>query len=549
MATTSSRRRLWKVVVASAAVALVVTGCGKSVEVATQGAEAPAEAAASAPETAGESEAAAAPDAEAAPEAGAAEAPTAAKSEVAAPKTGAKADTAKTSASTTTSTTPSKTTVGAGKPTKDVAKVAAPKTTGTGAVGSKAAATGAAAAVEKLVSSRAIFGGNEACKPATLSEVNIGNVSTVSGVLGELFSPVVPALETWVASQNACGGLNGHKIKFFVDDDQGDPATAVSKVNNMIKNNKVIAFVGNIQVLTVDAIVPTMKRSGIPIIGGDITNNTWFTNPLFFPQGSGGQSVAAGYIDGALNYHKKKNVGNVYCIEVPRACEQINRAMKELSPELGASFKKDIQVSITSPSYVQQCLDLKNAGVEALAMTFDAASMNRLARSCTQVGYFPKTMPYPLGVGNEKQFLQGNKWLGDAYVSMNHFPWFSSNTPAEKYWQTSIKKFNPGFTSGGAASLGWTAGALLVAASANLPAENPTAKDLLSTLYSFKGQKFTELGGLSGPLVYNEGANPTIPYCTFAAIGNAENTGWAKAISKPICTKIIAPSDPQNRKS
>ena len=544
MAIPTSRRRLAKAVVASVAVALVVTGCGKAIDTAAQAQAAPVDASA-----VSGSEAAAAPEAatgtesagESAPGAGTAAAPaTDTSSTATAPKAGA----AKGGAAKTAS--------GAAAPSKvsgtSAKAVKVPKTSGTGSVGSKAAATGAAAAVEKVVSSEQIFGGNASCKPATLSEVNIGNVSTLSGVLGELFSPVAPALETWVASQNACGGLNGHKIKFFLDDDQGDPATAVSKVNNMIKNNKVLAFVGNIQVLTVDAIVPTMKRSGIPIIGGDITNNTWFTNPLFFPQGSGGQSVAYGYIDGALNYHKKKNVGNVYCIEVPRACEQINRAMKELAPEMGASFKKDIQVSITSPSYVQQCLDFKNAGVEALAMTFDAASQNRLARSCTQVGYFPKTMPYPLGVGNEKQFLQGNKWLGDAYVPMNHFPWFANETPAEKYWQSSIKKFNPGFVSGGAASLGWTAGALLVAASANLPAENPTTKDLLSTLYSFKGQKFTELGGLAGPLVYNEGANPQIPYCIFAGIGNAANTGWAKAISKPNCTKIIAPSDPQNRK-
>ena len=70
-------------------------------------------------------------------------------------------------------------------------------------------------------------------------------------------------------------------------------------------------------------------------------------------------------------------------------------------------MKKSIQVSITAPSYVQQCLDFKNAGVEALALIIDAASLDRLARSCTQVGYFPKVMPYPLGVGNEKQFLTG----------------------------------------------------------------------------------------------------------------------------------------------
>jgi branched-chain amino acid transport system substrate-binding protein len=375
--------------------------------------------------------------------------------------------------------------------TKGAKGAKATGTTGGGADTATAAGNGKAPAgaantglaVEKLVATAPIFGGTGTCKPATGSPINIGNVSTLSGVLGELFSPVRPALETFVASQNACGGLNGHKIQFYIDDDQGDPSTASSKVQEMIQSKKILAFVGNIQVLTVDAIVPIIKKFGIPVIGSDLTNNTWFTNPLMFPQGPGGQSIAYGYIDGALNYHHKKNVGNIWCIEVPRACEQINRAMKELAPQFGATFKKDIQVSITSPSYVQQCLDFKAAGVEALALTFDAASQNRLARSCEQVGYFPKVMPYPLGVGNEKQFL-GNKWLGDAYVPMNHFPWFGDSTAAEKYWQASVKKFNPGFTSGGAASLGWGAGALLVAASAGLT-DTPTTQQFLDTRWQF----------------------------------------------------------------
>jgi len=135
--------------------------------------------------------------------------------------------------------------------------------------------------------------------------------------------------------------------------------------------------------------------------------------------------------------------------------------------------------------------------------------------------------------------------LGDSYVTMNHFPWFGNSTPAEKYWQASIKKYNPGFTSGGAASLGWAAGALLVAASADLNATTPTTADLLKTLYSFKGQKFTQLGGMAGPLTFREGSTPKIPYCLFGGISNAANSGWAKAISTPTCTDTIAPSDPQ----
>ncbi|HUR03720.1 MAG TPA: ABC transporter substrate-binding protein [Nonomuraea sp.] len=360
-------------------------------------------------------------------------------------------------------------------------------------------------------------------------------------------SPVRAGLETFTASQNACGGLNGHKIELFIGDDQGDPSTASSKVQELIQKNKVMAFIGNIEVLTVDAIVPVIKKYGIPVIGSDLTSNTWFTNPLLFPMGSGIQSTAYGYLNAAVNYFKVKNVGQMWCLEVPRACEQHDRAFRELAPMMGATVKKTIQVSITAPSYVQQCLDMKNAGVEAMGLTFDAASQNRVARSCTQVGFRPHVMPYPLGVGNEKQFLQGNEWLGNAYVSMNHFPWFMSDTPALKYWQDSIKKYNPGFTNGGAAVMGWSSGALLVAAAAGLSAENPTTQQLLQTLWTFKGQKWTTLGGLTPPLTFRENGNPSVPYCLWTGISNAENTGWASGTSKPSCTDLIAPSDPQKQ--
>ncbi|MGH9022430.1 MAG: ABC transporter substrate-binding protein [Acidimicrobiia bacterium] len=401
--------------------------------------------------------------------------------------------------------------------------------------------------LQSLIASAPIFGGKAACRPATLSDVNIGNVSTLSGVLGELFAPISASLETFVTSQNACGGLNGHRIRFFQSDDQGDPATAVAKVQEMIQRNKVIAFVGNIQVLTIDAVVPTIKKFGIPIIGGNLSSNTWFTNPLIFPQGSNQLTISYSYLEGAAKYHKVKSVGHIWCIEVPKACGEINRGMYELAPKFGVEMKRDIQVSITAPSYVQPCLDFKSAGVEALALSIDAASMKRLGRSCIQVGYHPKLMAPPLSLGNEKQFLGGD-WLGNTFVPMNVFPWMGNSTPVEKYFQASVRKFNPGFQSGGAAALGWSSGALLVAAAAGLSETNPTTQQLLDTLWTFKGQPFTKLGGLSpAPLTFQKDGNPKVPYCYYAAVSNEDNSGWAKVISEPNCTDVLAPSDPQRR--
>jgi len=405
----------------------------------------------------------------------------------------------------------------------------------------------AATAVQKLVASNPMFGGNAPCKPATLSEVPLGNVSTLSGVLGELFSPVVHSLNVFAAATNACGGLNGHRIKLYFDDDQGDPSTAATKIQNMIQNKKVLAFVGNIEVLTIDAVAPIIRRAGIPIIGSDITNSTWFTNPLLFPQGAPQQSIAYGFLYGATQYYKVKNVGLFYCIEVPRSCADTAAAFKALAPAMGAVVKVMSQVSLTQPSFVQQCLEMKNAGVEAVGLNMDAASMKRIARSCEQVGFFPKAMGHPLGVGNEKQFL-GSKWLGNSYVPLNVFGWMADTTPAEKYYQEQVHKFDPGFDTGGAASLGWTAGALLLAASANLSPDKPTTQQLLDALWTFKGQKFTELGGLTGPRFFGKDENPKVPYCLFSAVSNDNDTGWKSVTHKPVCTDVVAPTDPQYKK-
>ena len=407
--------------------------------------------------------------------------------------------------------------------------------------GGGAGSTGSNASFAALMGPQApIFGGNAACKPATLSPVNIGNVSTLSGVLGQLFSPVVPALQTFVKSQNACGGLGGHPIKLFVGDDQDDPSTAVSVAQNEIQNNHVKAFLGDIQVLTVDAMVDVVAKAKIPMIGGDLTNNTWFTHPYIFPQGAPPQAISYGYLVAAKDYFHVKKVGDAYCLEVPQACKQIDTAFGELAPKFGLQAVSQIQISITAPSYTSQCLNAQRAGVEMMSLTVDAPTQNRWVNSCDQAGFHPKYAAYPLGVGNEGQFL-GNKNLGNVYVPLNTFAWMANATPAEKYWQASIKRYNPGFTTGDAAGLGWTAGALAVAASAGLPSGDVTASDFLTGLYKIKGNN---LGGLTAPLTFTPGKNPKIPYCLFAAISNSDDSGWNTPTSKAACTDVRAPSDP-----
>ena len=453
---------------------------------------------------------------------------------------------------------------GGAAPAAASAGAAAARSAGSGGSATPAAATGgvpnqgggpaqaAGGGGPEQLAKKGIFGGNEQCAPANGTPVSLGNVSTLSGVLGELFSPVVPALKTFVASQNACGGLNGHPVKLTIADDQGDPSTAVTQGRRLVKEG-IQAFLGNIQVLTIDAMKTVIEESKVPIIGGDLTNNTWFTTPLLFPQGSPPQSISYGYHVAATEVFQKKKIGNVYCLEVPQACKEINTAFGEFDATFPTEVVYTQQISITSPDYTSQCIEAQKAGVEVMAITNDAPTQNRWANSCAKVGHKPNYVLYPLGVGNEAQFL-GNPNLGNGYVPMNHFPWMAGTdkfpgNPAMQYYQRQVAKFNPGYNAGGAASLGWQAGALLVAASFALPpADQPVkTQDFLKALYQFKGQEWTTLGGLTGPLVFTEGKNPFVKYCLYGAQSNANNSGWARAITNLSCTDQRAPSDPNQK--
>jgi branched-chain amino acid transport system substrate-binding protein len=382
-----------------------------------------------------------------------------------------------------------------------------------------------------------VLGGGGACGPATGSPVTLGNVSTLSGVLGLLFSPVVPALQAFTKAVNSCGGLNGHLVRLIVGDDQDDPATAVTVANQQIQNSHILAFLGNIQVLTIDGMTSLINSSHIPIIGGDLTNDTWFSSPYIFPQGSAPESISADYLNIMFNTFHAKKVADVYCLEVPKACTQIDAALRQDAEKAGNPVTSSIQVSITAPSYTSQCLAMQQAGVEAVALTVDAPTQTRVARSCSSVGFHPHYVAYPLGVGNEQEFLNHPE-LANTPVPLQTFPWMANATPAQQYFQKAMSQYAGGAIRGYAGSLGWVAGALLVAATTNLPA-NPTTNDILNGLYSIKGN---DLGGLTAPLTFQRGQNPVEPFCYFIANSNGSNNGWAAPSTSclPVPANLVA---------
>jgi len=79
----------------------------------------------------------------------------------------------------------------------------------------------------------------------TKDPIKIGAVLSISGAAAGLGVPERNGVLAAEKAINAEGGINGRPMQVVVEDDTTNPDTAVSKVNNLIYNEKVVAMVGS----------------------------------------------------------------------------------------------------------------------------------------------------------------------------------------------------------------------------------------------------------------------------------------------------------------
>jgi branched-chain amino acid transport system substrate-binding protein len=339
----------------------------------------------------------------------------------------------------------------------------------------------------------------------------LGNVGTYSGLIGAVFAGGQQTIEVWQAYINAHGGLNGHPVHIYMEDDGGDPSTSLTDVQQEVTQDHVIAFVGNLVPLTVSASTSYLQQQDIPVIGGDSASLAWWQSPVLFPQ--------AGYVGGG--YEAKLSLqeaiadgdtkmGLLYCIEDT----DCTTAYQYLDQQGGAQADgvDDVYTSsfsITQPDFTSQCFGAKQAGANFILFAGDGDSLVRMANDCAAQGYDPLYEADSIGVSEE---VASDSNLNGLLSVQTTFPWVDSFTPAQATYQQAIKAYDSGLTGSATTSAEWGAGMLAVAASKDLTA-NPTSAEFFQGLWSIKGN---DLGGLSPPLTFNQNAPATPSDCYFA---------------------------------
>ena len=89
------------------------------------------------------------------------------------------------------------------------------------------------------------------------------------------------------------GGIDGHSVQVTYEDDAGNPGTSVADLQTLISDH--VVTVVNDSILD-SAWASTVQAAKIPVVGVNVTEVPFYTNPDFYPEGQTNDSTNVGLV-------------------------------------------------------------------------------------------------------------------------------------------------------------------------------------------------------------------------------------------------------------
>ena len=394
-----------------------------------------------------------------------------------------------------------------------------------------------------LVSSLCVgLNGGGAASAATRPIV-IGYISDLTGVAASTFEDGPGGAQARIDLQNARGGVNGHRIKLVVEDDQSSPT------NNMTVSQDLVENKGAFGIIDYSAFTfggyKYLQQQGIPVTGGGFDGPEWGvlpnTNmfdtgpPLDGPiQGNFYSTNAGAKLYKSLGIHGI--AGLAYGIS-----ESSQQSIKSIFATLPASYKcyENLSVPFGGVDFTADVLQMKQAGCDAVVGSFVDSSDVALSQAVKDAGMKVKQIYF---TGYDENILQSPSARaaanGDYFTAGINF---TTPNAATRAMLDALKKYDPGYK-GGIPDYGLYGSYLsadLMIKGLELAGKNPTRADFISNLRKVK--KYDAGGILPSPTSFaGLGTRAIIPKTICGYYMELEGSQFHVITGKPICGSTVA---------
>ncbi len=113
----------------------------------------------------------------------------------------------------------------------------------------------------------------------------VGSICSCTGPLAASLGRSADVLKAWGSWVNNHGGINGHPVKVVTYDDGQKPAKGLAAAKKLVEQDHVQAIVGQMS-LTSASWASYVDSKGVPVVGGQPVDTTFFTDPNFYTSGT-----------------------------------------------------------------------------------------------------------------------------------------------------------------------------------------------------------------------------------------------------------------------
>ena len=317
--------------------------------------------------------------------------------------------------------------------------------------------------------------------------ITIALVTSLTGPGADQFTGGPDAFNARIAAQNAMGGVNGHKIKGIVVDDQTtQPTVAIQDA----LSKGALGLVAESPLFFLGAKIP--QQQGVPVTGGSVDGPEWgqqpYTNMFAADTGSVDPAGPASTLPGKfMKEHGGTNLGAyAYPIGGTSKVGAVN-ASKSFKHAGGTTAVLNTTVPIASVAFTGDAIVAKQKHVNAVYPDMGDQSNDALVTAFQQEGVKPKVTILPTGY--DQDVVSSPAWhsLQGVYFASMFRPFAAPNAGTkamdaamEKYAHWTKNQF-PNFAQYEA----WV-GADLMIQGLKLAGSNPTRSNVIKSLRGIK---------------------------------------------------------------
>jgi ABC-type branched-subunit amino acid transport system substrate-binding protein len=247
---------------------------------------------------------------------------------------------------------------------------------------------------------------------------------------------------------NAEGGIHGRKIKYFIRDDQYNPAVAQMVVKELVEKHGIFAFTGGVSGAGGQAVKDYLAKNKILwVVPGTAALNTVDDRDAkgmpsryrfcSYPRFQDEASIVTKYAVEKLGY---KKIGFVYQNDV------FGKGGLTGCRERLATYKmkpvEEVPVEPTEKDLSSQMLRMKNSGAECVLMWVSPTLAVITLKTCQTIGYKPQWIAFD-GLSDYQMMHKITGGLFEGVITAAFVPPPDSTDPLVTKYREAAKKYAP----------------------------------------------------------------------------------------------------------